>query len=261
MDIQQINATAWNKETARRNAWTIPVTPQEVQQARDGELELRITTFKNVPPSWLQGIKGKKVLCLASGGGQQGPLLAAAGASVVVLDASDRQLEQDQMVAKREHLAIETVQGDMRDLSCFADASFDMIVNPISNCFIDTLQPMWDSCWRVLRPQGTLLCGLTNPVLYIFDDRAEAHGKLKVKYTLPFADPISLSKKELAKRIAKGDTIEFSHTLETQLGGICNAGFSICGLFTDSSGLEILDSFVGDCFIAVRAQKELSHDA
>jgi 2-polyprenyl-3-methyl-5-hydroxy-6-metoxy-1,4-benzoquinol methylase len=70
------------------------------------------------------------VLCLASGGGQQGPILAAAGARVTVFDNSPQQLAQDRFVARREGLTLETVEGDMRDLSVFADVSFDLIVHP-----------------------------------------------------------------------------------------------------------------------------------
>ena len=81
------------------------------------------------------------MLCLASGGGQQGPILAAAGANVTVFDNSPRQLAQDRLVADREGLAIETVLGDMADLSAFPDARFDLIVHPVSNVFVPDVRP------------------------------------------------------------------------------------------------------------------------
>ncbi|WP_074364758.1 hypothetical protein [Clostridium sp. N3C] len=54
-------------------------------------------------------IKSKKVLCLASGGGQQGTIMTALGAKVTVFDNSFKQLEKDQFVAKSDGLTIKTV--------------------------------------------------------------------------------------------------------------------------------------------------------
>lgn len=255
MNYVEHNKHAWNTEVARQNTWTIPVGKEAIENARAGRPSITLTTFKPVPDAWLGELVEKRVLCLAGGGGQQGPVFAATGATVTVFDNSEQQLEQDRSVAQREHLEITTIQGDMLDLSMFDDACFDMIVNPVSNCFVDRLQPIWDSCYRLLAIGGKLLTGITNPVLYVFDEKAEAKGKLKVKYTLPYSDLTSLSKKELEKRISKDDTIEFSHTLEAQLGGICSAGFAITGFYSDTSSTEPVDSFIGDCYLAVMAEK------
>ena len=94
-------------------------------------------------------------MCLASGGGQQGPILAAAGADVTVFDNSPRQLEQDRYVADRDGLHLQTVEGDMRDLSCFPDESFDLIVHPVSNVFVPDVKPVWREAYRVLKPGAT----------------------------------------------------------------------------------------------------------
>ncbi len=255
MDYVEHNKQAWNTEVSRRNTWTIPVDSETIRLAREGKFSINLTTFKPVPAAWLGRLKGKRVLCLAGGGGQQGPVLAAAGAMVTVFDNSGMQLEQDRLVAGREGLELVTEQGDMLDLTRFGDGSFDLIFNPISNCFIDRLRPVWESCHRLLSPGGRLLTGITNPVLYVFDEKAEAKGRLRVKYTLPYSDLTSLSRKELQKRIETDDTIEFSHTLEGQLGGICDAGFAITGFYSDASGFEPLDSFIGDCYLAVMAEK------
>ncbi len=104
------------------------------------------------------------ILCLASGGGQQAPILAAAGANVTVFDNSPAQLRQDALVAQREGLPLRTVQGDMRDLSAFGDDSFDLIFHPVSNIFVPEVRPVWRECYRVVRPGGVLLMGTLNPI-------------------------------------------------------------------------------------------------
>ncbi|MCK7487622.1 MAG: class I SAM-dependent methyltransferase [Bacillus subtilis] len=144
-----------------------------------------LTPTKPTPKSWLEPIAGKTVLCLASGGGQQGPLFAAMGANVTVFDNSPEQLAQDQFVAKREGLSIQTIQGDMRDLSCFNDETFDLVFHPVSNAFVDDVLKVWKEAYRVLKMGGVLVAGFCNPILYIFDlNRWDKTKELVVRYKI-----------------------------------------------------------------------------
>ena len=142
MDIRAYNRAAWDKNVERQNKWTVPISTETIQRARQGEFELLLTPTKPVPMNWFPELDGTRTLCLASGGGQQGPLLAAAGAVVTVFDNSPKQLEQDRLVANRDGLLIETVEGDMADLSIFAEQSFDLIVHPVSNEFVTDVRMM-----------------------------------------------------------------------------------------------------------------------
>jgi hypothetical protein len=117
MDVRAHNRAAWDKHVENHNRWTVPVDAHAVEQARRGDFELFLTPTKPVPLDWFENLAGAVTLCLASGGGQQGPLLAAAGAIVTVFDNSPRQLAQDRLVAERDALDIKTVEGDMADLS------------------------------------------------------------------------------------------------------------------------------------------------
>ena len=164
MDILEHNRIAWNKNVERKNPWTVPVTSEAVAAARQGRWEIILTPTKPVPREWFPDLEGCDVLCLASGGGQQGPILAAVGANVTVLDNSPNQLAQDRTVAERDGLEIITVEGDMADLSAFSDRSFDLIVHPVSNVFAPDIRPVWREAFRVLRPGGALMAGITNPV-------------------------------------------------------------------------------------------------
>jgi len=101
MDIQEYNRLAWDREVERGNKWTIPVDRETISAARQGRWELLLTPSKPVPSEWFPEVRDLDVLCLASGGGQQGPILAAAGANVTVLDNSPKQLGQDRFVADR----------------------------------------------------------------------------------------------------------------------------------------------------------------
>ncbi len=96
-------------------------------------------------------MEGLKILCLACGGGQQAPILAAAGANVTVLDISLNQLKQDEFVASRENLNLKTVQGDMCDLSQFNNNSFDMVYCPVSVTYIPDVLPVFKESYRVLK--------------------------------------------------------------------------------------------------------------
>ncbi|MCX7027876.1 MAG: class I SAM-dependent methyltransferase [Spirochaetes bacterium] len=256
MDILSHNREAWTKEVAEGNKWTIPVAHEVVEAARRGEWALLLTPTKSVPRGWFGEISGKKVLCLASGGGQQGPVLAAAGAKVTVFDNCPAQLDRDREVAGREGLDIALEQGDMRDLGRFSDAAFDLIFHPVSNVFVDDARSVWKECFRVLKSGGILLAGFANPLLYIFDLEAyDESGVREVKYRIPYSDLDQLPKEVLAKRLADKQALEWGHSLADLIGGQVDSGFCIEGFFEDNSGREdILDPYI-DCFIATKAVK------
>lgn len=234
MDIRAHNRIAWDRLVDHGNEWTVPVSEEIIRAAKSGQFEIYLTPTKPVPQDWLQDISGKRALCLASGGGQQGPVLAAAGAEVTVLDNSPKQLSRDHFVAEREGLSLATVEGDMADLSVFDDRSFDLIVHPVSNCFVEDVRPVWMEAFRVLDLGGTLIAGFNNPVIYLFDfDLMERTGELEVRHKLPYSDIDHLSDKELQRFQEEEIPLEFSHTLEDQIGGQIAAGFVITGFFED----------------------------
>jgi SAM-dependent methyltransferase len=258
VDIRKFNRKAWDQQVEGKNPWTIPVSSQQVAEARNGKWEIFLTPTHPVPKEWFPPLNGTPVLCLASGGGQQGPILAAAGAKVTVLDNSPRQLEQDRNVANRDGLHIQTVEGDMRDLSVFPDEFFDLIVHPVSNTFVPDIRPVWREAYRVLRPGSSLLSGFDNPVLHLFDEVAYDRGRLVVANVLPYSDAESLSAEELEKRREDGIPLEFGHTLDDQIGGQIEAGFVITGFYEDRCPQEendLLGKYMAT-FMATRSYKK-----
>ena len=234
MDILSHNREAWNRQSRNGSRWCEPVSPKTIEDARKGKWEVILTPTKTVPHSWFGELEGKDLLGLASGGGQQVPIFAAAGAIVTSFDNSDEQLAKDKAVADREGLAVKTVQGDMADLSAFPDNSFDLIFHPVSNVFAEDIRPVWKECFRVLRADGRLLSGFMNPAFFLFDhDDLESGGKLEVRYPVPFSDVKSLPEEKLKKIQDQGFAYEFGHSLEDQIGGQTKAGFLIQDMYED----------------------------
>lgn len=248
MDYQDINAKtidSWVKEGWQ---WGQPISHAEYMRAKGGSWEIYLTPTKPVPHSWLGEVRGKRVLGLASGGGEQMPVLCAAGAVCTVLDYSKAQCETEREVAAREGYSIEVLRYDMTKPLPFRDESFDIIVHPVSNCYIEDVYPVFKECFRILKKGGILLSGLDNGMNYIFDDAGERLVN-KLPYN-PLKDP---SRYEEGIRTNSG--IQFSHTFEEQIGGQLQAGFIITDVYEDTNGTGRLHEFNVPTFWATRAVK------
>ena len=256
-NIRSYNRRAWNHQAELGNPWTIPVGPQVIAAARKGIIAILLTQEKAVPSDWFPPLPGLDVLCLACGGGQQGPVLAAAGAHVTVLDNSPRQLERDRLVAEREGISLNTVEGDMRNLSAFEDESFDLVFHPVSNVFVPNIRPVWREAYRVLRPAGILMAGFMNPVYYLFGTQEEEQAALVVKFSIPYSDLESLSAQELQACEAGGVPLEFGHSLTDQIGGQLEAGFLLTGFYEDLMPESPLSKYTS-IYAATRAVKPAS---
>jgi len=111
MDIVKHNKSAWDGYVEKKDRWTIPVSEQEIENAKNGIWNIVLTPKKSVPHDWFPDLKSLKILGLASGGGQQGPILAALGADVTIFDNSEKQLQQDKTLSDQFNLDIKIVQG------------------------------------------------------------------------------------------------------------------------------------------------------
>lgn len=231
LDPVQHNRDAWDRLVEQGDQWTVPVSSEVIARARAGDWSVVLIGHEPEPRHWFpESLVGIDILALASGGGQQAPVLAAAGARVTVFDNSPKQLARDREVAERDGLELVTVLGDMRDLSAFADGSFDLVFHPVSNLFCPDLEPVWRECFRVLRTGGSLLAGFLNPDLYVFDRDAEDNrGELVVRHALPYSDLTHLSAEERVRLNGPHGALEYSHTMTEQIGGQMAAGFHLAG--------------------------------
>lgn len=254
-DFIEANRKAWNKEANTGNAWSRPVDDSLVETAQSGNLNLRLAITNDVPQSWIEGLKGKKVLNLGGGGGQQTVLLAAYGCKVTTVDISEEQLEIDVSTLARHGLEATLHNGSLTDLKFLDSDSFDCVIAPGVLNFIPELEDVYKDVYRLLRKDGRFMFSIANPALYMFDQRRLEKGRMKVKYTLPFASDTTLSQKQLQRLLATGDTIEYSHTLDEVLGSLCKTGFSIEGYLSSKSDFEPIDSFLKDCYFSILAVK------
>jgi ubiquinone/menaquinone biosynthesis C-methylase UbiE len=254
MDYAEYNRRAWDQQVKRGNEWTVPVSEETIAAVRTGDWHVVLTPQEPVPKSWFPSMAGLTILGLASGGGQQAPIFAAAGAHVTVIDNSPLQLEQDQIVARREGLAITSVLGDMRDLSQFPPDSFDLIFNPCSMSFISDARSVFDQSYRVLKSGGRLLCGFTNPTRFIFDEDKLTQNQLTVRHKLPYGDTTHLTQKELEKLRSTNEPFICSHSLEDLIAGQLKAGFTITDMYEDVDDKDPLAEFL-PIYFATLAEK------
>ncbi len=248
MDYQDINAETIDRWIADGWEWGRPVSHEACEKVRAGEWDVRLTPIKPVPHRWFGELRGKKVLGLASGGGQQMPIFALLGAECTVLDYSEKQLESERMAAEREGYEIRIIRGDMTKPLPFDDGEFDLIFHPVANCYVREVKPIWRECFRILKPGGVLLSGTDHFVNYIVD----ADEKMIINH-LPF-DP--LSDPEQMKQLADDDGgVQFSHSLEEQINGQLEAGFTLLELYEDTNGEGRLHELNIPTFLAMRAMK------
>ena len=248
MYYQDINAETIDRWIEEGWEWGVPISHDTYVQATRDVWDVKLTPTKSVPHEWFGELAGKKVLGLASGGGQQMPIFAALGAECTVLDYSKLQLESERLVAEREGYDIDIVRADMTKPLPFADESFDLIFHPVSNCYVREVKPIWRECWRVLKPGGHLLAGLDNYINYIVDN-----DERKIVNHLPFDPTVNNDQRRQLETDDAG--MQFSHTLEEQIGGQLEAGFTLLALYEDTNGEGRLHELNIPTFIATLARK------
>jgi ubiquinone/menaquinone biosynthesis C-methylase UbiE len=229
--------------------WGKPISHETYRKAQNGDWNVLLSGSKYVPKSWFPDLKGKKLLGLACGGGQQMPVFCALGADCTVLDYSDAMLENENMVARREGYAIHIVKADMTERFPFENNTFDIIFHPVSNCYVEDVYHVWNECYRVLKNDGICMAGMDNGMAFLFNDISDYTQPLTVVHTMPF-NPLKNKDVYDTK-----DGIQFSHTLEEQIGGQLKAGFILTDLYEDMDESGLLHDYNIPQYIVTRAVK------
>lgn len=159
------NELSLNKKVVNNTPWSIPVTKEEIEKARNCLFNITLTAHKIVPRNWFhEELKNKSILCITSGGSEQGAILAALGALVTVFDISNNHLIKDEKISKKNNLIISTVEGDIVHLKYFKNNHFDLVFFPVSLVYIKDMIPVFKECHRVLKTGGRFLFGCVNPL-------------------------------------------------------------------------------------------------
>jgi SAM-dependent methyltransferase len=174
---------------------------------------------------WLpERLDGLEVLCLAAGGGKHGPLYAAAGARVTVVDLSAAMLTLDRAVARERRIDMEILQGSMDDLGMLAAARFDLVVHPVSTCYLPDVERVFREVARVVKPGGLYVSQHKSPASLQAGLAAGTGGRYELVHPVGRREPLP---PEPPSRLREAGTREFIHSLTALLGGICAAGFVI----------------------------------
>lgn len=226
-ELTNYNRERWNAMVAARCAYTRPfleMTPQLAQEWVDKQQVLQKARFTS--------LVGKDVLCLAGGGGQQTAVFGLLGANVTVIDLSDAQLARDEEAAAHHGYPLRVEQGDMRDLSRFADDSFDVVFQPFSINFVPDAATVIQEVGRVIRPYGVYRLDFANPFWSMEESDWTEQGYpvhqpyitgQKMQYTSNVWDVVD----EAGQTQQVEGPHEFVHTLGTMINSLAQSGFVI----------------------------------
>ena len=224
---RDVNSRSWAHLVAEGEESTIPYGPAEFAYAYDW-LD---------PESWLPWEEIRTVLCLAAGGGQQGPLFASLGLDVTVFDLSAAQLDTDRQIAESQGLALKCIEGDMLDLSELHGRDYDLVYQPISTLYVPNVRRLYREVAQVLRPRGYYWSEHWNPVqMQLADERPWDGEAYRVAYPQGTGEPLAW--------VLDGDpeapdavvSWNYIHSLDTLVGGLCSAGFVILRFGERDSG-------------------------
>jgi SAM-dependent methyltransferase len=213
--IQAHNRNAWNARV-ERNDWYIDTATES-----DFRQPLAVVD----PCGWLGAdVRAKRVLCLAAGGGRHGVLFAAAGARVTVVDLSPRMLDLDRRIARERGLELDAVEASMDNLSVLPEAGFDIVVQPVSSCYVPDLARVYREVARVVVPGGIYISQHKQPV----NLQAEAaHSNRGYLLSEPYYRKGPLPPVLPGSWHREAGTLEFLHRWSDLLGALCRSGFVI----------------------------------
>ncbi len=95
------------------------------------------------------------VLCLAAGGGRHGPLYAASRCACHHgRSESQRCWNSIDGLPRSGDLQLRTIETSMDDLSMLREAEFDLVIHPVSTCYLPSVAGVFAEVARVTRPAG-----------------------------------------------------------------------------------------------------------
>lgn len=221
-DLTKYNIARWKALVEADALFTRPAVNLDRISARD-MLD---------PEGRLGDVASKDVLCLACGGGQQSIAFALLNANVTLFDLSEAQLNRDRAAAAHFDVDIKILQGDMRDLSHFEEAVFDIVYHSYSLNFVPNARVVFQQVARVLRPGGVYHFMCANPFFIGMQEKDWNGEGYTIKHPYVNGSEITYEDQEwVYNRSKSGAAIpaprEFRHTLSALIRGLVEQGFII----------------------------------
>ncbi len=253
-EYTEINAKTWDAWAQNGCDWSIPVTHEQCLAAREGNWAVYLTPCIAVPRKWFSFEKGKEYWALPAVVGSRCLSFLCWERNVWFLIILTSSFRGNGKSLSGRVTKIRILKGDMTKPLPFQDESFDLIFHPVSNCYVEDILPIWKECYRVLKKGGSLLSGFDNGMNFLFDD--DGTLPLTVANRLPF-NPLKMDPKVREQMIANGEGIQFSHSLEEEIGGQLKAGFLLKDLYEDRDreGCGILREYTPQ-YVATWSVKE-----
>jgi SAM-dependent methyltransferase len=213
-----VNRGAWDDLSRNGCQYTVPVGVDDLARAR-GSLD---------PHGWIAWEGIRTVLCLASGGGQQGPLAASLGKRVTVVDLSPEQLAKDRRTAADLGLDLDTIEADMQDLAPLHGRGFDLVLQPVSCCYVPDVRQVYREVASVIAPGGFYLVAQWNPTWIQMPETGEWDGAA-YRLTTPQTPgiPVPQTRWTIAGRDHAITAWLYIHPLGDLVGGLLDAGFTL----------------------------------
>ena len=209
------NRAAWDRLAQQKDRLATPAKDEDFNDPLAGVDSM----------GWLGGdVRGKRLLCLAAGGGRQGPIYSAAGAIVTVVDLSPAMLMLDREVSEKRKLKLRTIEASMDDLAPLQDREFDIVIHPVSTCYVPDVQKVFREVARVLVPGGVYVSQHKQPASLQATIKPE-NGEYRVRHS--YYDKGPLPPTIEPNLIREQGTLEYVHRWEELIGGMCAAGFAI----------------------------------
>jgi len=111
----------------------------------------------------LGDVRGKKILEVGCGGGQNAIVLAKWGAICTGVDPSDAQLTHARKLAREHGVEVEFANGMAEDLGRFPDEGFDLVLSSYAFDYVTDIQQAYGEVWRVLKAGGHFVFCQSHP--------------------------------------------------------------------------------------------------
>ncbi len=183
----------------------------------------------------LGDLKGKKVVDLGCGGGQNAVALAKMGAEVTGLDLSEEQINRAERLASKNEFSICFKQADISSMPFIENHSFDIALSACSIAFLEKIDTVFREVYRILKPKGRFLLSDMNPLQYLLDETEDG-----VVFNNPYRQkPLPINWSWEFEELEKSPRFRhYVRMISDYINSLIDAGFNIKKILEPESTLD-----------------------